>query len=173
MRANRIFSSAGFLFVIFLIQESAISRINFPVGGFSVYIAVLMAWLAMEDRSSAVIIGFIGGIILDLSPTIDAPFGQWALVMTVMGYLFAANRESIGNFSTKPATSVAFVCLGASLALTLYTLAGLLLGENNGSFSEIALAILGNAIWTLLFSPIILPILSKFRRVGLTPRERI
>ena len=95
MRPTRIVSIAGFLLLVFVIQESAIARINFPIAGFSLYIATLIGLISLEDRSGAVIIGFMGGLILDLSPSIDAPFGQWALVMTAIGYIFASNRESI------------------------------------------------------------------------------
>ncbi len=172
MRPARIASSAAFLFFIFVVQEAAISRINFPIAGYSLYIAVLMGLLAMEDRSAAVMIGFFGGVILDLSPSIDAPFGQWAFVMTIMGYIFAANRESIGDFSTRPAALVLFVSLGATVSLLIFLSIGALLGESDGNFQRILTTSLGNGLWTLLFSPIILPLLSRFRHLSLTSRER-
>lgn len=172
MRPARIASSAAFLFFIFVVQEALISRINFPIAGYSFYIAVLMGLLAMEDRSAAVMIGFIGGFILDLSPSIDAPFGQWAFVMTVMGYVFAANRESIGDFSTRPAALVLFVTLGATFSLLIFLSIGALLGESDGNFQRIISTSFGNGLWTLLFSPIILPVLSRFRHFSLTSRER-
>ena len=125
-----------------------------------------------EDRSAAVMIGFIGGVILDLSPSIDAPFGQWAFVMTVMGYIFSANRESIGDFSTRPAALVLFVSLGATFSLLIFLSIGALLGESDGNFQRIITTSVGNGVWTLLFSPIILPVLAKFRHISLTSRER-
>jgi rod shape-determining protein MreD len=173
MRPTRIVSIAGFLLLVFVIQEGAIARINFPIAGFSLYIAALIGLISLEDRSGAVIIGFMGGLILDLSPSIDAPFGQWALVMTAIGYIFASNRESIGDFAARPGSLVVFVAVGASLSLALFALVGLLLGENNGSINRILLIIAGNAFWTVLFSPVILPPLAKFRNASLTSRERI
>ncbi len=172
MRSARIISTTAFLVLVFVVQESLISRINFPVSGFSLYIAVLMGLISLEDRAGAIVTGFIGGLILDLSPTIDAPLGQWALVMTVMGYLFSVNRETIGDFATRPAALIFFVALGAATSLFLFLLSGLMLGENNGAISKIALIVAGNSLWTVLFSPLILPVLSRLRAISLSSRDR-
>ena len=64
----RVFNTSLFLFVIFMIQELVIARINFPINGFSLYLAALMVVLALEDRSGSLVFGFIGGVILDFSP---------------------------------------------------------------------------------------------------------
>ena len=116
--------------------------------------------------------GFLGGIVLDLSPSSDAPFGQWALIFTVIGYLFAANRESVGDFTSQPFIFVLFVALSAGLSLGIYLIVGLILGENNGSFQRDLIIIAGNFLWTLLFAPIFLPAIGKVRRVSLSARER-
>ena len=54
-----------------------------------------MVVLSLEDRTGSLVFGFIGGLIMDLSPSAQTPFGQWALVMTLIGYLFAVNRDSV------------------------------------------------------------------------------
>ncbi|MEI6406503.1 MAG: rod shape-determining protein MreD [Actinomycetes bacterium] len=172
MSPSRIFSSSGLIIIAFLIQESLVTRINFPIAGFSFYIAVLMGLISFEDRSGAVVIGFIGGIILDLSPTIDAPFGQWAFVMTLIGFLFATNRESIGNFSSRPMALIALVAGGAMLSMVFFLMISALLGENDGAFSQIVIKVLGNGFWTIIFAPLIIPFLSLFHNASLTSRER-
>ena len=102
MSPSRISLSFLFLFAIFTVQEAAISRISFPITGFSLFLAVLIGLMALEDRSGAIALGFIGGLIMDLSPTANTPFGQWALVLTLVGYVIGSNRESIGDFTTRP-----------------------------------------------------------------------
>ena len=62
---------------------------------------------------------------------------------------------------------------GATVTLTIFLLGGVILGENNGAFFINIRTIFGNAIWTLLFSSILLPGLIKLRRFTLTSRERI
>ena len=76
---------------MFLLQEAILNRINFLIGGFSIYLAFFMAWIMQEEKNSAVATGFIAGLILDLSPTLEAPFGLWTLVLTGMSYILATN----------------------------------------------------------------------------------
>jgi hypothetical protein len=170
-------SRAGFsaliLLFFFILQESAISKINFPISGFSLYLCVVLGLMALEDRFGAIALGFIGGLILDLSPSSDSPFGKWALNLTIVGYLFSRNRESIGDFTERPLAFVLFVTAGATITLAIFLLTGLILGENNGALFINLRTIFGNAIWTLLFASVLLPGLIKLRGILLTSRERI
>ncbi len=84
MSGLRVLNTSLFLLVIFLIQETVISRIKFPIDGFSLYLAALMVLLSLEDRSGSIVFGFIGGLIMDLSIAADTPFGQWALILTLV-----------------------------------------------------------------------------------------
>ncbi len=129
--------------------------------------------MALEDRFGAISFGFIAGIVLDFSPSSDSPFGKWALILTIVGYLFSRNRESIGDFTERPMAFVLFVTAGATITLLIFLLLGIVLGENNGSMLNNLQTVFGNGIWTLLFSSILLPIIVKLRALTLTSRERI
>ncbi len=159
--------------IVFVFQETLVAQIDLPVAGFSLYLFALIGLISLEDRSGALILGFLGGLILDLSPSTDSPIGQWAFALTVIGYLLSTNKESIGDFTTRPLAFVLFVAAGVTLSLFFYLAIGLLLGENNGSISRLVSIVLGNALWTVLFSPVLLPILPKLRALSLTSRERI
>ena len=161
------------LLFFFIVQESAVSKIDFPISGFSLYLCAVLGLMSLEDRFGAIALGFIGGLILDLSPSSDSAFGKWAFILTIVGYLFSRNRESIGDFTERPLAFVLFVTAGATITLTIFLLGGVILGENNGAFFINIRTIFGNAIWTLLFSSILLPGLIKLRRFTLTSRERI
>ena len=173
MSPVRLSISTAFLFLIFAIQESVISRIHLPITGFSLYLAVLICLIALEDGNGAVVMGFIGGLVLDLAPTSQSPFGQWALIFTVIGYLISSNMESVGDFTSEPISFVIFIASGAALALSIYLGAGLMLGENVGSFSRALVVIFGNFMWTLLFTPLFLPLIRRVREATLTSRERL
>jgi rod shape-determining protein MreD len=161
------------LLFFFIVQESAISKINFPISGFSLYLCAVLGLMALEDRFGAISFGFIAGIVLDFSPSSDSPFGKWALILTIVGYLFSRNRESIGDFTERPMAFVLFVTAGATITLLIFLLLGIVLGENNGSMLNNLQTVFGNGIWTLLFSSILLPIIVKLRALTLTSRERI
>jgi rod shape-determining protein MreD len=167
----RIGYSLVFFFILFAVQESAISLIHFPVAGFSLYLAVAIALIAYEDHDGAIIMGFLSGIVLDLSPTSNGPFGQWALILTLIGYVFASNRESIFDATSAPLTFVLLIAFGVSAALIFYLFFGLLLGEANGSFTHDIVLILGNLVWTVIFAPMFLPVMRSFQKALSTSRQ--
>lgn len=173
MSWNRVGVNAIFLFLVFIIQEAAISKIKFPLTGFSLYLATLLGLMALEERYGAIVLGFVGGLILDLSPTVDSPMGKWAFVLTLVGYLFSTNRDAIGDFTSGPVAFILFISTGAALTLLAFLGLGVILGENNGTIGHNLIAVFGNSIWTLLFAPVLLPALNAFRKLTLTSRERI
>jgi len=173
MSSVRVLNTSLFLFFIFLIQTTLIARINFPIGGFSLYIATLMAVLSLEDRTGSLVFGFIGGLIMDLSPSAQTPFGQWALAMTFIGYLFSVNRESVGDFNDRPLALTSLVSFAASVSLFTFIVIGVLLGQNNGGFLRNLSVIFTNFIWTFLITPIFMPLILRVRKMLLTNRERI
>lgn len=173
MSALRVLYTSIFLFLLFVIQEVIIARVNFPFNGFSLYLAVLMIVLALEDRTGSLVFGFTGGLIMDLSPSADTPFGQWALVMIIIGYLFTVNRETIGDFTESPFTFVIFVSAAVALALAIFLIIGLMLGQNNGGLLHNIGLILANSLWTFLLTPIFLPLIIRIRKLMLNNRERV
>ena len=173
MSALRVLYTSIFLFLLFVIQEVIIARVNFPFNGFSLYLAVLMIVLALEDRTGSLVFGFTGGLIMDLSTSADTPFGQWALVMTIIGYLFTVNRETIGDFTESPFTFVIFVSAAVALSLITFLIIGLMLGQNNGGLLHNIGLILVNSLWTFLITPIFLPSIVRIRKLMLDNRERV
>lgn len=173
MSWSRVGFSSALLLFFFVVQESAVSKINFPIAGFSLYLCVVLGLMALEDRFGAISFGFISGIVLDFSPSSDSPFGKWALILTLIGYLFSRNRESIGDFTERPIAFILLVTAGATISLVMFLAFGVILGENNGSMLNNLKTVFGNALWTLLFSSILLPAIVKLRAMTLTSRERI
>ena len=173
MSALRVLYTSIFLFLLFVIQEVIIARVNFPFNGFSLYLAALTIVLALEDRTGSLVFGFTGGLIMDLSTSADTPFGQWALVMTIIGYLFTVNRETIGDFTESPFTFVIFVSAAVALSLSTFLIIGLMLGQNNGGLLHNIGLILVNSLWTFLITPIFLPAIVRIRKLMLDNRERV
>ena len=172
MNPLRVALNTAFLFLVFIIQESVVTRVRLPIAGFSLYIAILLAMISLEERNGAVALGFIGGLVLDLSPTSDGPFGQWALILTLTGYLISLNRDSVAEFIEGHVGFGIFIGIAASGAFVLYLLFGTLLGESNGNIWRATVIILGNFLYTVIFSPFFLPPLRWMRELMLTSRER-
>ena len=173
MSRIRVLNTSLFLLAVFAIQETIISRINFPINGFSLYLAALIVILSLEERSGALVFGFIGGLIMDISATAENPLGQWALALTIVGYLFSVNKESIGDFTDTPLMFLIFISVTSALSLFIYVVLGAMLGQDNGSFSHIFSIIFANSLWTFLIMPLFLPLVIKVRRALMSNRERI
>lgn len=162
----------GIFFFMFLLQEAILNRVNFLVGGFSLYLAFFMAWIMQDERNSAVATGFIAGFILDLSPTLEAPFGLWTLVLTGMSYILATNVRAALDSELSPVVMTMVTVLGSSVALILFLLFGAILGQDVGSGAYVTQVIFGNAMWSLLLSPLYVPITVALYRATLTARNR-
>jgi rod shape-determining protein MreD len=169
---NRIPAIFGIFFLMFLLQEAILNRINFLIGGFSIYLAFFMAWIMQEEKNSAVATGFIAGLILDLSPTLEAPFGLWTLVLTGMSYILATNVRAALESELSPVVMTVVTVLGSSVGLILFLLFSAILGQDVGSGAYISQEIFGNAVWVLLLSPLYIPITVALYRVTLTARNR-
>lgn len=172
MTINRIPAIFGVFTLMFLLQEALINRIDFFIGGFSLYLAFFMAWIMQEERNSAVVTGFIAGLIADLSPTLEAPFGLWTFILTAMSYLLATNLRAALDADLSPVTMSIVTVGGSTIALASFVLCGAILGQDVGSPAYIFQELLGNALWTLLLSPIFVPITISTYRATLTARNR-
>jgi phosphotransferase system glucose/maltose/N-acetylglucosamine-specific IIC component len=64
-----------------------VNRIEFFIGGFSLYLALLFSWLATEEKGEAYLSAFIAGIILDLTPSFDTPVGLWTATLLVLSLI--------------------------------------------------------------------------------------
>ena len=172
MTFSRVSLTVSLFIGLFLIQETIVNQIHFFIGGFSLYLAAALAWISMENRNGSIISGFIAGLILDLSPTIDSPFGQWTLILTIVGYIVSVNREGMGDFETRPLT-LAFIIAGATtLTLILFLIATSILGESNTTFQASMRELLGNFLWTLFLSPIYVPLMNRFHHLTQSSRDR-
>ena len=172
MSLNRIPKVIGLLLVAFLIQEALVNRIHFFLGGFAFYLAFSIVWILKEDRSTAVLVGFISGLIADLSPTLEAPFGLWIFVMTGFSFVLTTYVRGTLDRNLSPLALSVVTALGSSVALLFFVIFGAILGQEVASVSALILELFGNAIWCLVLSPLFIPISLKMHRLSLTARER-
>ena len=110
---------------------------------------------------------------MDLAPSAETPFGQWALAMTFIGYIFSLNRETIGDFTDRPLAFVSFISVAAALSYLSFLFLGLLLGQENGSFRFNLGVITVNTLWTFFITPVFLPVIIRVRKFLLSSRDLI
>lgn len=172
MSLNRIPLVTGLLLSAFLVQESFINRINFFLGGFAFYLAFAIAWIVKEERATAVLIGFISGMIADLSPTLEAPIGLWTFVLTGTSFVLANYVRGSLDPNLSPLTLSLVTAATATISLMLFVIFGAILGEEIASISVLVQELLGNALWTFLLAPLYVPIAVRAQKLSLTARDR-
>lgn len=169
---TRLPAIGGILLALFIVQEAFINRINFFFGGFSLYLAFVIAWVMKEDRTTAMIIGFLAGLLADLSPTLEAPFGLWTFTLTGFTYFLVTSIRGSLDADLSPLTMTTVTTVASSAALTLFLLFGAILGEDLPAFSAVLREIAGNSLWTLILAPLYIPIALSLRKFSLTAREK-
>ncbi len=172
MSINRVPISAGLLLLVFLFQETFVNRINFYLGGFALYLAFAIAWILKEERSSAVLIGFLAGLIADLSPTLEAPFGLWTFSMTGLAFLIVTYVLGSLDSNMSPLTLSIVTTIFCSIALMLFVIFGAILGQDLPSLSVLAKELIGNALWSFVLAPLYIPIAIRTHKLSLSARER-
>lgn len=163
MSIYRTTITTSFFISVFLIQEALVNRIDFFIGGFSLYLALLFSWLATEEKATAFISAFIAGLILDLTPSLDSPVGLWTTTLLLFSYLIATYRESLGDLDQRPLSAALYLLVATSLALLLYMVFLGAFGDATPPTFTILREISGNALWTLLLSPIYFPLVQRIK----------
>lgn len=157
---------------VFIFQESLLNRVNFLIGGFSIYLVFVIAWTLQEEPSNAMLIGFFAGFIADFSPTLESPFGLWTLILT--GFCFFLATTVRGNLDPQisPLQMTLVTASSSAGLLILFISIGAILGQELSSISILLSEIIGNTLWSLVLAPIYIPMTIKFHQLSLTARER-
>ncbi len=161
----RQFSISSLVFVIiFLIQESVITQLRLPGGGFSLLLLIALTWAALSTPTVGALTGFISGFLMDLSQSSSGAMGHWTLLMILACYAVAFLGFGNDNVRGNPITNVFLVSAASVLTLVAYVITGFLLGVSVGSFSRVLITIFSNGVWALLITPLILPVVTRLHR---------
>ncbi|MEI7540293.1 MAG: rod shape-determining protein MreD [Actinomycetes bacterium] len=160
MLTRQISFSAPIFVIVFLVQEAGLNQFKLPGGGFSLFVIFALVWAIMSTPEIAALSGFAAGILMDLSQSSDGPFGQWTLIMVIVCYGVSYLGYGDSNINGNPIGVVFFVVIANLASEVIFIASGVLLGVSTGSFGQTLLVLLGNSVWTLVVTPIVLPIFS-------------
>jgi rod shape-determining protein MreD len=128
---------------------------------------VVVAAALVRGPEIAAVLGFFGGLAIDLAPPADHVAGRWALSLVVVGYLAGRVRHDAGTSAV-----AALLTVGASsfIGTSVFALSGMLLHDPAIPVAE-ALRVIPVAVaYDVLVTPFVLPPLMRlFRR--LKPHE--
>lgn len=171
MITRRILYSGLVYLLFFGLQIMLIDQIHFPLGGFSIFLIFALSWAALSAPEIGAVAGFVAGVLLDLDPSSNGPFGQWMLVLTFVGYAIAFLRYGDGSLQNSPLSLIVLVAFAVVISFGTYVLLSLILGEELGNAAQLGRTILGNGLWSLAVAPFILPLVSRLHRAIFETRD--
>ena len=156
-----------------MVQEALVNQLSFPAGGFSILLILTLLWAALSTPEVAAVVGFGGGILLDLSPSTSGPLGHWTLILVFMSYAIAFFSYGDENMRGNPLSLILMITLAQVIVLFSYVVTGFLLGNVATSFSQTLITLLGSGIWTLVVTPLMLPVVVWLHDLAFDSRMRI
>jgi len=102
-----------------------------------------------------------------INPLIPHPVeivvGFIAFTLLFLSYLISLYRESLGDLDGRPMTAALYLVATTSSALLIYLLTAALLGVDVPPALRAGIDTAGNAIWTLLLSPLYFPLINRLK----------
>ena len=127
-----------------------------------VLLVVVAAGLSRGPELAA-LLGFTGGLVLDLLPPSDHVAGRWALALVVAGYLAGKVRPDRGRSST---VALATVAACSFVGTSIFALSGMVLTDPGIPVTEALRVIPIAVVYDLLLAPFVLPLAMRaFRRM--------
>ncbi|WP_262851612.1 rod shape-determining protein MreD [Mumia quercus] len=135
-----------------------------------VVLVVVVAVGLCAGAADGAVAGFVGGLLLDAAPPSDHLLGQWALALTVVGFLAGTvDRGSRPSWFSDAVTVAASAFVGTSL----FALSGLALDQPGVAASSVlgvvALATVYDVVLGLAVVPAVRALLARLEP---TPRVR-
>jgi rod shape-determining protein MreD len=146
-----------------VLQVAVFSVMSFDGVVPNLALLVVVAAALVRGPEIAAVLGFCGGLAIDLAPPADHVAGRWALSLVVVGYLAGRVRRDAGTSAV-----AALLTVGASsfVGTSVFALSGMLLHDPAIPVAE-ALRVIPVAVaYDVLVTPFVLPpVMRLFRRM--------
>ena len=161
MSIRKLSLTAVLFLLIYILQEAFITQLHITGGGFSLFLIFALLWAALSSPNMGALTGFAAGFLIDLSQSTAGAFGQWTLVLILVGFGISYFGLGYENVRLNPFTITFLVTVSVVAARILYILLSLMLGEDLGSFSSIATSLIIGLLWSAAIVPIAMPVVAR------------
>lgn len=173
MTARQVFIALPMFLAVYVFQEAVVNQFRLPGGGFSLFLIFTLVWAILSTPEVAALAGFFGGLLMDFSQSSSGPIGQWTLLMIAASYGVAYFGSGNETLSASPLGFTLYTTAAVLLVEFAYVFTGLLFGLQVGDFAQVAMTILGISTWSLVITPIVLPIFSRLHASTFDTRSMI
>ena len=161
MSIRKISLTALLFILVYILQEAFITQLRIAGGGFSLFLIFALLWAALSSPNMGALTGFAAGFLIDLSQSTAGAFGQWTLVLILVGFGISYFGLGYENVRLNPFTITFLVTVSVVVARITYLLLALLLGEDLGTFSSIDTSLFIGLLWSAAVVPIAMPVVAR------------
>jgi rod shape-determining protein MreD len=168
MSVVRVLVLTGVLALAVVLQVAVFSVISVDGVVPNLALLVVVAAALVRGPEFAALLGFLGGLVIDLAPPSDHVAGRWALALVVVGYLAGRVRHDAGSSALAALVTVA-AC--SFVGTSIFALSGMLLQDPAVPVGEALRVIPVAVMYDVLITPFVLPLLMRlFRSIQPPPQ---
>jgi rod shape-determining protein MreD len=154
---------AGVIVLAVVLQVAVFSALSFDGVVPNLALLVVVAAALVRGPEFAAVLGFLGGLAVDLAPPADHVAGRWALALVVVGYLAGRVRHDAGSSALAAVLTVA-AC--SFVGTSVFALSGIVLDDPGVAVGDALKVIPIAVVYDVLVTPFVLPVTMRlFRRM--------
>ena len=155
MSGRRLLLGAVTVVTGLLLQTTVLARLPLPGGLPDLLLVLVVAFALVEGPLSGAVTGFVAGLLADLGS--DHELGRLALVYVLVGYVAGLlHDDRPRSWLLAPAVTAA----ASAVAVTVYALEGLLLGDPRITAGAFWPVLAGAVAWSALLAVLAVPLVS-------------
>ena len=125
---------------------------------------VVVAAALTRGATFAMVVGFAGGLAVDLVPPADHVAGRWALALVVVAWVAARMRQDV---RPSPTAVMLTVAAASFVGSSVFALTGLVLRDPVVGVGEMLGVVVTALCWDVLLAPLVLwPTMRGLERMG-------
>ncbi|WP_042425268.1 rod shape-determining protein MreD [Streptacidiphilus anmyonensis] len=166
---QRFLLSAALIVGAMVVQVSILARLGLPGAVPDLLLLVVIGLALVYGHVTGCLIGFFGGLFIDLAPPSDHAVGRYALVLCVVGYVAGLMKPETGHLRSvmTPLMVVAAAAVGSTL---LYAGVGALVGDTAARHVGLTGLVISSVIYDVLLAPFVVPgVMALARRTVTDP----
>ncbi len=161
MTYGRILLVTLLLATAVVVQTVVLTKIPFPAATPDLVLLVVVALALVQGPTRGAVIGFAGGLLLDVVPPADGAVGRWALILCLVGWFVGRASDAVEGSVVLP---LLIVAAAAIAGLCGYAAVGWLIGDVRVTGQATTSALPVAVLYDILFSPFVVPLVMALAR---------
>jgi rod shape-determining protein MreD len=161
MSTGRWVAVAVLLAVAAVLQTVVLSQLPLPGATPDLVLLVVVAVALTQGPTTGCIVGFAGGLLLDVVPPADAQVGRWAFVLALVGWFAGRAEDAAATSALVPIFVVGVASAGAVLG---YAALGFVLNDPRVDLSALVRALPTAVLYDVMLAPFVVPLLMRVTR---------